>query len=268
MPAWGRCKNLLAQLETTSSTDPEVQRLKEEARAALDAGDFARTEELLNQAKARDLAAIEQMQAAMTRLQADLDARQLSVAEAAAQNGDLMMTQIRYADAARYYAEAVDVTPKTRADYLSERLRAWTLAAWRAGDFPAGLAAAERALTIDQGRLSPVDALLATDLNNLAELYGDTGRYEQAEPLYQRALAIREKTLGGEHPDVAQSLNNLANLYRATGRYAQAEPLLKRAMTITEKTLGPEHPDLAIRGASPTPSGAPASTSPLRRSSA
>src|SRR5207249_4274364 len=43
---------LRAQLDTTSSADPEVQRLKEEARAALDRGDFARTEDLLNQAKA------------------------------------------------------------------------------------------------------------------------------------------------------------------------------------------------------------------------
>ena len=241
-----RYKNLLAQLETTSSTDPEVQRLKGEARSALDAGDFARTEELLNRAKARDLAAIEQMQAAVVRLQADLDARQLSAAEAAAQNGDLMMTQIRYADAARYCAEAVGLTPETRADYLSERLRAWAIAARRAGDFPTGLAAAERALILDEGRLPATDALLAIDLNNLAGLYQDTGRYAQAEPLYQRALTIREKALGSEHPDVAQSLNNLAGLYQDTGRYAQAEPLLKRTLAIAEKALDPEHPDLAI----------------------
>ncbi len=32
----------------------------------------------------------------------------------------------------------------------------------------------------------------ATSLNNLAELYRAQGKYEQAEPLYQRALAIRE----------------------------------------------------------------------------
>src|SRR4051794_14799849 len=93
-----RYKELLAQLETTSSTDPEVQHLKAEAGEALHAGDFARTEALLNQAKEHDLSAIEQMQAA-------LDARKLSAADAAAQNGDLMMTQLRYAAAARYYAE-------------------------------------------------------------------------------------------------------------------------------------------------------------------
>ena len=44
------------------------------------------------------------------------------------------------------------------------------------------------------------------------------GRYEEAEPLYERALAISETALGPEHPDVATSLNNLAALHRAQGR--------------------------------------------------
>ena len=44
-------------------------------------------------------------------------------------------------------------------------------------------------------------------------LYGEQGRYAEAEPLYKRALAISEKALGPEHPDVASSLNNLAMLY-------------------------------------------------------
>ena len=259
----GRYKELLARLGTTGSTDPEVQRLKEQAREALRVGDFDQAEELLNQAKARDLSAIE-------RMEADLDARKLSAAEAAAENGALMMTQIRYTDAARYYAEAAELTPETRADQLSERLRDWAEAARRAGDFPAGLAAAERALAIDQGRLPAADTLLATDLNNLALLYQATGRYAQAEPLYQRAIAIGEKTLGPEHPDLATQLNNLAVLYQATGRYAQAEPLYQRAIAIGEKTLGPEHPDLATGSTTwPSSTGPPAATRrPSRSTSA
>jgi tetratricopeptide (TPR) repeat protein len=37
-------------------------------------------------------------------------------------------------------------------------------------------------------------------LNNLANLYEDQGRYQDAEPLYTRALAIFEKKLGPDHP--------------------------------------------------------------------
>ena len=38
------------------------------------------------------------------------------------------------------------------------------------------------------------------------------GKYEQAEPLYERSQAIQEKALGPDHPDVAQVLSNRAAL--------------------------------------------------------
>ena len=38
-------------------------------------------------------------------------------------------------------------------------------------------------------------------LHQLASLYQQQGKYEQAEPLYQRALAIYERKVGAEHPD-------------------------------------------------------------------
>ena len=76
-------------------------------------------------------------------------------------------------------------------------------------------------------------------------LYKSQGRYEAAEPLYQRALAIREKVLGPDHPSVATSLDNLALLYKSQGRYETAEPLYKRALAVFEKALGPDHPDVA-----------------------
>ncbi len=54
---------------------------------------------------------------------------------------------------------------------------------------------------------------VAASLNNLAGLYQDQGRYNEAEPLYQQSLAIRKQQLGKNHPSVAQSLYNLAFLY-------------------------------------------------------
>ncbi len=42
--------------------------------------------------------------------------------------------------------------------------------------------------------------MLPLSLNNLASLYHSQGRYDEAEPLYQRSLAIREKALGENHP--------------------------------------------------------------------
>ena len=77
----------------------------------------------------------------------------------------------------------------------------------------------------------------------MANLYKNQGKYEEAEPLYQRALAIKERVLGEEHPDTAGSLNNLALLYADQGKYEEAEPLYQRALAIYERVLGEEHPD-------------------------
>ncbi|MFL5587992.1 MAG: tetratricopeptide repeat protein [Ktedonobacteraceae bacterium] len=80
-------------------------------------------------------------------------------------------------------------------------------------------------------------------LNNLAVLYLNKGKYEEAESLFQRALVIREKGLGPEHPDTASTLNNLAVLYHDQGKDEEAESLHQRALIIREKVFGPDHPN-------------------------
>ena len=42
--------------------------------------------------------------------------------------------------------------------------------------------------------------------SDLAGLYDAQGKYDEAEPLYQRSLAIYEKALGPDHPYEAVSL--------------------------------------------------------------
>ena len=91
----------------------------------------------------------------------------------------------------------------------------------------------------------PEHPYMATPLNNLAILYHKQGKYDKAEPLYQRALAIKEMVLGPDHPDVATMLNNLAGLYEDQGKYQAAKPLYQRALAINEKALGPDHPSVA-----------------------
>ena len=41
------------------------------------------------------------------------------------------------------------------------------------------------------------------------------GKYEDAEPLYERATETLEKALGGDHPTVATALSSRADLLRA-----------------------------------------------------
>ena len=69
-------------------------------------------------------------------------------------------------------------------------------------------------------------------------MYESQGKYEEAEPLYQRSLGIRETKLGKDHPNVASSLNNLAGLYESQGKYEEAESLYKRSLGIRKNKLG------------------------------
>jgi len=75
-----------------------------------------------------------------------------------------------------------------------------------------------RALAIREKRLGAEHPDTAQSLNNLAELYRSQGKYEQAEPLYQRALAIIEKVLGPEHSDTVRVKENYSNLLQQIKR--------------------------------------------------
>jgi Tfp pilus assembly protein PilF len=99
---------------------------------------------------------------------------------------------------------------------------------------------------------------VAASLNSLAVLLDTQGKYDEAEPLYQRSLAIRRKVcaihlaassrdhscrvLGEEHPDVATSLNNLAGLLYTQGKYDEALIYANQSLDINKRVLGNEHP--------------------------
>ena len=53
-------------------------------------------------------------------------------------------------------------------------------------------------MEIEENLGPPEDLRVAVDLDNLANLYRDTGRYAEAESLYQRSLGMLEVKLGKE----------------------------------------------------------------------
>jgi tetratricopeptide (TPR) repeat protein len=113
----------------------------------------------------------------------------------------------------------------------------------RAGKYSEALPLAQAAAATLE-RTSPNSRDFAGTLNNLAQLYGDLGRDDKAEPLFERALAIMERAVGIDSSDIAPEMNNLAALYERQGRFAEAEPLFKRALANCERALGPNHPDV------------------------
>jgi tetratricopeptide (TPR) repeat protein len=104
-----------------------------------------------------------------------------------------------------------------------------------------------RALEIDELTKGSEHPIVATDLNNLAELLQDMNRLAEAEPLMRRALAIDEKNKGPEHPDVATDLNNLAQLFLHMNRFAESEALMRKALIIirdSSRSTSDDHPAL------------------------
>jgi CHAT domain-containing protein len=83
-------------------------------------------------------------------------------------------------------------------------------------------------------------------LNNLAGLYQEQGRYDEAEPLYREALEGMREALGPRHPDTLVSLNNLAVVYDVQGRYGDAEPLYREALEGMREVRGSRHPDTVV----------------------
>ncbi|XP_028620272.1 kinesin light chain 1 [Grammomys surdaster] len=72
---------------------------------------------------------------------------------------------------------------------------------------------------------------VAKQLNNLALLCQNQGKYEEVEYYYQRALDIYQTKLGPDDPNVAKTKNNLASCYLKQGKFKQAETLYKEILT-------------------------------------
>jgi tetratricopeptide (TPR) repeat protein len=82
-------------------------------------------------------------------------------------------------------------------------------------------------LEIYEQKLGKDHPNVATSLNNLANLYRDTGRYAEAESLYHRSLEIKKKKLGKNHHLVETILQNLLLLYLDSGMLEEAYKIFK-----------------------------------------
>jgi hypothetical protein len=212
----------LKELANFQSEDPEVKALLTQVEQVLKQGEFDQAEDLINQAKIKDLSAAKKMQE-------NANKRFLSAAEGAARNGELKLTQFKYVEAAGYFQEAANIVPSEFAEKLAYYLDATGNAWYYAGKYPEAEPLYQRSLAISEKALGTDHSAVAASLNNLAELLRAQGKYPKAEPLYQRSLAILEKVLGKDHPDVAKSLNNLALLYDSQGKYPKRNPCISAA---------------------------------------
>lgn len=82
-------------------------------------------------------------------------------------------------------------------------------------------------------------------MNDLGNLYKETGDYNKSEKFLTEAANIRKTNLGETHELYGISLNNLGSLYEQLGDYERAADLYEQAIDIWQKKLGKSHPLIA-----------------------
>jgi serine/threonine protein kinase/tetratricopeptide (TPR) repeat protein len=110
------------------------------------------------------------------------------------------------------------------------------------GLFEPATALAREALVLRENNLPKDDPLIADSLDQLASLYWNQARNQEAESLLLRCLGIRERHFGKESVQVADSLNDLGNNYSDIGRFAEAENFYRQSLALRRKLLRPGDP--------------------------
>ncbi len=85
-------------------------------------------------------------------------------------------------------------------------------------------------------------AILLRTASNLAEVFREQGRLDEAERLQRETLEIRRRVLGDQHPDTFSSLTNLAQVLDQLGHPDESEPLMRQVLAGRRRVVGSDHP--------------------------
>ncbi|KAG8464528.1 hypothetical protein KFE25_009896 [Diacronema lutheri] len=143
-------------------------------------------------------------------------------------------------DAARKLRDEVTVMlPEIAAEY-----RELGGHAWHSGDTAKTRMYYDKALVAYTKCMGKDHPEVACSMGDLANVYCDEGRFDEAIELYQKAYKVHNDAYGPDHVDTAGDLASLGLVYSVQGKHKQALPLLKEAYAIMEKHLEDDHPNL------------------------
>ncbi|MEZ5552372.1 MAG: serine/threonine-protein kinase [Pseudomonadales bacterium] len=81
-------------------------------------------------------------------------------------------------------------------------------------------------------------------LFNLAGIYQQLGRLDEADRLYARSLELREKAFGPHSSEVAATLVATGSLRIDQARLDDAEPLIRKGLAVAEQLRPADHPQI------------------------
>ena len=121
----------------------------------------------------------------------------------------------------------------------------WGLSFLNLGQYPEAERALKESLEIQRGVLGEGLSHQIPMLDNLALLYTETQRYDEALEIHQRLLAFKIDERGAGHWSVGLSHNNMGLIWQDKRQLARAEASFRQARPIIEKAWGSNHPQLA-----------------------
>jgi len=232
-------KELESKLKNYTSDDPVIVKLKQGAATALRDGDFAKAEQLLNQASERDIQQAKEFKEIA-------DSRLASAASALAEIAELKDTQLAYAEAASYFRKAANLAPPNNQEIIATYLNNEGMALYSAGEYAQAQDSFEQAWKIFETALGADHPSTLTSMNNLARTLSDMGDHAGAKVLEEQVLEQRKEILGADHPDTLTSMNNLASTLSDMGDHAGAKTLHEQVLEKRKEILGAEHPSTLI----------------------
>src|SRR5262249_11513037 len=240
-------RGLMDRWSVLDTADPATAALAAEAKAAIDAGHYDAADAALLRARDQEAGAARQAEQLARDAQQAAGKRGLRVAEADGKRGDLAMTRLRYADAAKHYATAASNVPANRQDerqgYLEQEASALLRQGDERGDNKAAALAIDRyrALAAATNRASmPQDWAGAQDnvgtaLQGLGERDSGTAGLEEAVAAFRASL--QERTRERVPLDWAATQNNLGTALHALGERESGTARLEEAVTAFRASL-------------------------------
>ncbi len=213
-------RELKAQATPDPTDEPEVIRLKDQVREALETGRLEQADELLSEIEAVQDDLLEQQQR-------QIEHQQLDRAATTARRGGVALTRLRYGDAAKHFAAAAKRVPlgyeEQVLEYLDQEADALYRQGQEFGDNDALADAIERfQALLDLRARERVPLHWAMTQNNLGNALWTLGQRESGTERLGEAVdayraALEERTRERVPLDWATTQNNLGNALSTLG---------------------------------------------------
>ncbi len=171
-----------------------------------------------------------------------------SLIEPLAALGMLMQVQNKLPEAESNFRRALAIDAKKRSTDRSPIIEIKeSLALLRAGegDLAESTQLLEQVLMEREQMASVNSEEYATTLNNLASIYAQQERYDEAIVLQDKALRVLKEAVGQDNLTNALFSQNMAGFLLLAGKKKEAEQVLAAVPPLLEKHLGPDHPALS-----------------------